>query len=378
MARRTLIDFFDDLSGISGEFLVYDDGYRTLVVHLRDDRRRGARRSPRGCTPPASSRARRRRSGARTGRSGSSRSGAACSRRRPRADRLPRLRRLPARASPTSSTPAPCWSATSVDARRSTSRTRRSGSSSSCDRRAGDRPRRADRRDRASPPDDVAEIIFTSGATADRRASSSPTATSSPTSSRSSARSAKYRKYAQAVPADPVPEPAAAQPHVRPGDGDVRAADAARRRGLHAQLRAGRHRPADPHRRVSVLVCVPKILEVLRDHVMRRRAGDARSPPAGRSHWTARWWRYRRVHRLFGLKFWAIVVGAAPLDPELEAFWGRLGFVVVQGYGLTETAPIVTLNHPLPRHARRGRQADRRRRGARSPTTARSSCAART
>jgi long-chain acyl-CoA synthetase len=47
-----------------------------------------------------------------------------------------------------------------------------------------------------------------------------------------------------------------------------------------------------------------------------------------------------------------MVVGAAPLDPELEAFWGRLGFVVVQGYGLTETAPIVTLNHPL--RAKRG------------------------
>ena len=71
-----------------------------------------------------------------------------------------------------------------------------------------------------------------------------------------------------------------------------------------------------------------------------------------------------RVHRLFGFKFWAIVVGAAPLDPELEAFWGRLGFVVVQGYGLTETAPIVTLNHPFHAAQGRGRQADRRRRGA--------------
>ena len=29
--------------------------------------------------------------------------------------------------------------------------------------------------------------------------------------------------------------------------------------------------------------------------------------------------------------------GAAP--PELEEFWSRLGFVVIQGYGLTETAP---------------------------------------
>jgi long-chain acyl-CoA synthetase len=50
---------------------------------------------------------------------------------------------------------------------------------------------------------------------------------------------------------------------------------------------------------------------------------------------------------MFGFKFWAMVVGAAPLDPDLETFWRRLGFLVVQGYGLTETAPIVTLNHPL-------------------------------
>ena len=55
----------------------------------------------------------------------------------------------------------------------------------------------------------------------------------------------------------------------------------------------------------------------------------------------------RRSIALFGLKFWAFVVGAAPLDAALEAFWGELGFVVIQGYGLTETAPIVTLNHPF-------------------------------
>jgi long-chain acyl-CoA synthetase len=104
-------------------------------------------------------------------------------------------------------------------------------------------------------------------------------------------------------------------------------------------------------RRVSVLVCVPKILEVLREYVLRQ-IPDAAAPPPEGMHWARRWWHYRRVHRLFGLKFWAVVVGAAPLDPEVEAFWGRLGFLVVQGYGLTETAPIVTLNHPF--HAARG------------------------
>lgn len=98
-------------------------------------------------------------------------------------------------------------------------------------------------------------------------------------------------------------------------------------------------------RRISVLVCVPKMLEVLKDHILRVAPETADAPVT--LHWTRRWWRFRRIHRMFGFKFWAVVVGAAPLDPELEAFWGRLGFVVIQGYGLTETAPIVTLNHPL-------------------------------
>ena len=99
-------------------------------------------------------------------------------------------------------------------------------------------------------------------------------------------------------------------------------------------------------RRVSVLVCVPKMLDVLREHVVRAIPEAAEPPPAGMSI-PGRWWRYRRVHSAFGLKFWAFVVGAAPLPPELEEFWRRMGFLVIQGYGLTETAPIVTLNHPF-------------------------------
>ena len=99
-------------------------------------------------------------------------------------------------------------------------------------------------------------------------------------------------------------------------------------------------------RRISVLVCVPKILDVLREHVLQI-APEVADTPAANPHVARRWLRYRRVHRLFGMKFWCFIVGAAPLDPDLEAFWTRLGFLVVQGYGLTETAPIVTLNHPF-------------------------------
>jgi long-chain acyl-CoA synthetase len=104
-------------------------------------------------------------------------------------------------------------------------------------------------------------------------------------------------------------------------------------------------------RRVSALVSVPKILEILRDHIIRLFPETA-SDPGDKIHWLRRWWRYRRVHRMLGWKFWAFIVGAAPLPPELEEFWSRLGYIVIQGYGLTETAPIVTLNHPF--HARKG------------------------
>jgi len=99
-------------------------------------------------------------------------------------------------------------------------------------------------------------------------------------------------------------------------------------------------------RRVSVLVCVPKILDVLREHIVHAFPETAEPPKPGISI-PGRWWKYRRVHAAFGLKFWAFVVGAAPLPPDVEEFWRRLGFVVIQGYGLTETAPIVTLNHPF-------------------------------
>ena len=99
-------------------------------------------------------------------------------------------------------------------------------------------------------------------------------------------------------------------------------------------------------RRISVLVSVPRILDVLRGFVLET-VPEAGEPAPPGAKWMRRWWQYRRAHDIFGWKFWCFVVGAAPLDAELEEFWSKLGFLVVQGYGLTETAPIVTLNHPF-------------------------------
>src|SRR5712691_2374196 len=104
-------------------------------------------------------------------------------------------------------------------------------------------------------------------------------------------------------------------------------------------------------RRVSVLVSVPEILEILREY-LQQTFPELKQPRSHNIHWLRRWWRYRKVHRLFGWKFWSFIVGAAPLPADLESFFSELGFLVIQGYGLTETAPIVTLNHPF--HARKG------------------------
>jgi long-chain acyl-CoA synthetase len=64
-------------------------------------------------------------------------------------------------------------------------------------------------------------------------------------------------------------------------------------------------------------------------------------------HFVKRWWRFRSIHNRFGWKFWAFISGGAALDAETEEFWRRLSFVVIQGYGLTETTSLISLNHPF-------------------------------
>jgi long-chain acyl-CoA synthetase len=107
-------------------------------------------------------------------------------------------------------------------------------------------------------------------------------------------------------------------------------------------------------RRISVAVAVPRMLESLREHVERREASAGRAESfksklesASGSHPLKRLWTFRRIHRHFGWKFWAFVTGGATLEEETENFWRRAGFAVVQGYGMTETASLITVNHPF-------------------------------
>ncbi|TAK17360.1 MAG: hypothetical protein EPO35_03235 [Acidobacteria bacterium] len=105
--------------------------------------------------------------------------------------------------------------------------------------------------------------------------------------------------------------------------------------------------------RITLVVTVPRVLAMLRDRVIKlaSSASDAREEPI-----TRRLWRHRDVRRLFGWRCVGFVLGGAPLDQALEDEWRRLGYAVIQGYGLTETAPMVTFNHPLsPKHGTVGK-----------------------
>ncbi len=55
---------------------------------------------------------------------------------------------------------------------------------------------------------------------------------------------------------------------------------------------------------------------------------------------------FRSVHRSFGNRFRFFASGGARLDPVVMEDLEALGFTVLEGYGLTETSPVVTFNPP--------------------------------
>jgi long-chain acyl-CoA synthetase len=106
--------------------------------------------------------------------------------------------------------------------------------------------------------------------------------------------------------------------------------------------------------RAISLIAVPRMLDVLRAGMERELEARGKSAwlrqklerAAGKKFlWRA--WMFRRIHRRFGWKFWAFISGGAALSNETENFFKRMGYAMVQGYGMTETASLVSLNHPF-------------------------------
>jgi long-chain acyl-CoA synthetase len=100
--------------------------------------------------------------------------------------------------------------------------------------------------------------------------------------------------------------------------------------------------------RISVLAAVPRVMALLKAHLDNRTPGltERVAGSKGMKAWK-RWWIFRDVHRELGFKFWALISGGGALAGPLEQFWNAMGFVVVQGYGMTETTALITLNHPF-------------------------------
>ncbi len=106
--------------------------------------------------------------------------------------------------------------------------------------------------------------------------------------------------------------------------------------------------------RISVLVAVPRILQLLRTHLLSRfpdlasmvEHTEGSSQPSIKKV-PGVWWRFRKVHSALGWKFWSVISGGAALPPEIEHFWNRIGIALIQGYGMTETTALVTVNHPF-------------------------------
>ena len=53
---------------------------------------------------------------------------------------------------------------------------------------------------------------------------------------------------------------------------------------------------------------------------------------------------FKKIHDKFGGNFMGCIAGGAPLDVEVGKFFERIGIKVYQGYGLSETSPVVAVN----------------------------------
>jgi long-chain acyl-CoA synthetase len=108
--------------------------------------------------------------------------------------------------------------------------------------------------------------------------------------------------------------------------------------------------------RTTAIICVPLVLKMIYDGIMKK-AG--RMPSLKRRVFylllavsrallvynvRAGKILFKSVHDEFGGRLRGFVSGGAPLNPDIERDLNALGFRALQGYGLTETAPVISLN----------------------------------
>ncbi|MFY9821379.1 MAG: AMP-binding protein, partial [Thermoanaerobaculia bacterium] len=107
--------------------------------------------------------------------------------------------------------------------------------------------------------------------------------------------------------------------------------------------------------RVTLLATVPRVLHLLGKALCLGTVGnDGRNGvtlgerlAAHPSHFQRCQLLFRAVHRALGYQFWVVFVGGSALPREDEELWNDAGCFVIQGYGLTETAAMISVNAPV-------------------------------
>ncbi len=102
--------------------------------------------------------------------------------------------------------------------------------------------------------------------------------------------------------------------------------------------------------KITILVGVPRLYQLLHQRIME----GLRANPFGKflfklSPYMGQGLRrlvFKRVHDAFGGSLRYLVSGGAKLPLEVALDLNRLGFTILEGYGLTETSPIVSFNPP--------------------------------
>ena len=88
----------------------------------------------------------------------------------------------------------------------------------------------------------------------------------------------------------------------------------------------------------------------------RWRCGEERAPLAVRLQWSlANALVYSKIRAQTGGRLSLVMSGGAPLSKNLTEFFWTIGIPIYQGYGLTETAPVLSSNYPQNRAGSSGK-----------------------
>ncbi len=102
--------------------------------------------------------------------------------------------------------------------------------------------------------------------------------------------------------------------------------------------------------KISVLVGVPRLYQLLHQRIQEKIESSFLSKGFyslfSKFPKPIRKLAFRKVHKTFGGKLKFMVSGGAKLPLDTAKFLDSLGFNVIEGYGLTETSPIVSFNPP--------------------------------